>query len=155
MNLLDALINADAIMLQQRAKNWKEAVGLATAPLVKAQMITDQYPQAIIKNVLKNGPYFIISPQVAMPHARPEDGVLKDSFSLVTLQEPVFFPGDKRPIKLLIALAATSADIHTTKALPQIVALLEEEKQVEALIKAKTKDEVIALIKKVNLNKYL
>ena len=31
-----------------------------------------------------------------MPHARPEAGVLRDSFSLITLKEPVQFSDGKK-----------------------------------------------------------
>ncbi|MFB8734775.1 PTS sugar transporter subunit IIA [Bacillus sp. SL00103] len=44
----------------------------------------------MIQSVDQNGPYIVIAPQVAIPHARPEDGVNELSMSLMTFEQPVF-----------------------------------------------------------------
>lgn len=47
-------------------------------------------------------------PGMAMPHARPEAGVQRDAFSLITLTHPVKFQ-DGKEVSVLLALAATSS----------------------------------------------
>lgn len=57
--------------------NWKNA-------------ITQDYYNAIIESTIKNGPYYIIANDLAMPHAQSERGVKENAFSLITLKKPVF-----------------------------------------------------------------
>lgn len=81
-----------------------------------------------------------------MPHARPESGVKKDSFSLVTLEEPVSFGEDVGHISILITLAATSSDNHNEFGLVQVANLFENEENILKIKNAKTKEEILALI---------
>ncbi len=47
-----------------------------------------------------------------MPHARPEDGVNRTAFALVTLTEPVYFEGEDEPVDVMVTLAGSSSDEH-------------------------------------------
>lgn len=145
MNLKQSLIDNDSILLQQDAKDWKEAIKLSTDLLVKSGAIEKEYYDAIIDNTINFGPYYIIVPEVAMPHARPEAGVNKDSFSLVTLKEPVYFNEEK--ISILITLAATTSDNHSEFGIVQVAELFEDDKNIERIKNSKTKEEILELIK--------
>lgn len=48
---------------------------------IKKGNITPKYIQDMIDNVNKNGPYIVIVPGIAMPHARNEGGVIKTGIS--------------------------------------------------------------------------
>ena len=89
-----------------------------------------------------------------MPHARPEAGVKRDSFSLVTLTEPVTF-SDGKEVQVLLALAATSSEIHTSVAIPQIIALFELENSIERLSNCQSPEEVLAMIDESKNSPYL
>ena len=89
-----------------------------------------------------------------MPHARPEAGVKRDSFSLVTLTEPVAF-SDGKEVQVLLALAATSSEIHTSVAIPQIIALFELENSIERLSNCQSPAEVLAMIDESKNSPYL
>lgn len=147
MNLKQSLIDNNSILLQQEAKNWEDAVKIATDLLIKSGAIDEQYYNAIIDSTKKYGPYYIIIPGVAMPHARPEDGVRKDSYSLITLKEPVFFPEEKEGVSILIVLAATSSDIHNEFGITQVANLFEDEENVEKIKMAKSVEDILELIK--------
>lgn len=54
--------------------------------LVQADVVEPRYYQAILDGVERFGPYFVLCPGLAMPHGRPEEGVKKTGFSLVTLK---------------------------------------------------------------------
>jgi PTS system ascorbate-specific IIA component len=139
MNLKEHLMAREAVKLQASASDWKEAVKIGTDLLEAAGTITPQYYNEIIKSVGELGPYFILAPGMAMPHARPEGGVLETSFALVTLKEPVNFGDpDNDPIDILITLAAKDAATQNEEAIVQVVTLLDEEETVEKLRKAKT-----------------
>ena len=154
MNLKQALIDNDSIRLGVTASDWKEAVKLAVEPLVESGAVKAEYYDAIIASTAQYGPYYILMPGMAMPHARPEAGVQRDAFSLITLTHPVKFQ-DGKEVSVLLALAATSSKIHTSVAIPQIIALFELENSVERLQSCQTKEEVLAMIDESKDSPYL
>ncbi|VEU74201.1 ascorbate-specific PTS system enzyme II Ccomponent [Mycoplasmopsis citelli] len=150
INLLEILKKHDTVNVGLSAKDWQEAVHLSVKPLIDKGLVESRYFDAVIENTHKYGPYYIVADYFAMPHAQSEAGVLQNSFSLVTLKEPVYFEKDERPVRLLVALAATSAEVHTSEALPQIVKIFGDPSNVEAIMNASSKEEVLALITKID-----
>ena len=150
MNLKQALIDNDSIRLGLEAKDWKEAVKVAVDPLIESGAILPEYYDAIIESTEEYGPYYILMPGMAMPHARPEAGVQRDAFSLITLQNPVVF-SDGKEVSVLLALAATSSNV----AIPQIIALFELEDSIARLQACQTKEDVLAMIEESKDSPYL
>ncbi|MCK9907035.1 PTS sugar transporter subunit IIA, partial [Microbacteriaceae bacterium K1510] len=59
------------------------------------------------------GPYVIIAPGVALPHARPEHGVISTGISVVRFAQPVAFaPGPESQVTVMICLAAIDSSSH-------------------------------------------
>lgn len=83
MNLKQALIENNSIRLGLEAADWKEAVKLAVEPLIESGAILPEYYDAIIESTEEYGPYYILMPGMAMPHARPEAGILFVIFLLL------------------------------------------------------------------------
>lgn len=154
LSLRDSLVENNSIRLQEEASTWQEAVKKATEPLVEIGAVEERYVEAIIASTEQYGPYYILMPGMAMPHARPEDGVNKDSFSLITLKEPVTF-SDGKAVSVLLTLAATSSDIHLSVAIPQIIAVFELDDIVNRLVAATSADEVLAIIDQADYSAYL
>ncbi|MBM7643291.1 PTS sugar transporter subunit IIA [Streptococcus loxodontisalivarius] len=154
MNLTQAFTENNSIRLGLTAEDWKEAVYLSVQPLIESGAVTEEYYHAIIESTEQHGPYYILMPGMAMPHARPEAGVQRDAFSLVTLTKPVQF-SDGKDVQVLLALAATSSKIHTSVAIPQIIALFELENSIERLSNAKTPEEVLAMVEESKNSPYL
>ncbi|EHJ57214.1 hypothetical protein HMPREF9318_00977 [Streptococcus urinalis FB127-CNA-2] len=154
MNLKKAFIENDSIRLGLSASTWEEAVQLSVQPLIESGAVTEEYYHAIIDSTNEHGPYYILMPGMAMPHARPEAGVKRDAFSLITLTEPVKF-SDGKDVQVLLALAATSSKIHTSVAIPQIIALFELEDSIQRLVDCKTADEVLAMVEESKNSPYL
>jgi len=150
MNLKEHLLSRNAIALQVDVSDWKEAVKAGTDMLVKAGTIEPRYYDEIIKTTEELGPYFLLAPGLAMPHARPEGGVIENSFALVTLKEPVNFGDpDNDPIDILITLAARDAKTQNEDAIVQVVTLLDNEETIESLRKAKTLDDVKKIFEEI------
>ncbi len=146
MTLREALIENNSIALNQKASTWEEAVKISTDLLVKSGAIEERYYDDIIAKTKEYGPYYIIMPGVAMPHARPESGVIKDSFSLITLETPVCFGGDTGDVNILITLAATSSENHNEFGLIQVADLFEDEDNIERIKNCKTIEEILEII---------
>lgn len=145
MNLQESLKEHQAIRLGLSAKTWQEAVKLAAQPLIDNGAVSISYYEAIMASTEKHGPYYILMPGVAMPHAAAGQGVFRDAFSLITLKQPVLF-SDGKEVSILITLAATTATSHTKDAIPQLVALLELDNVVERLLACQTPADVLAMV---------
>ncbi|KPL60266.1 BglG family transcription antiterminator [Rossellomorea vietnamensis] len=144
--MLNELLTKQTIQLKDRVTSWEEAIKVASEPLVDQQLIRPDYVEAMITNVKELGPYIVIAPNIAIPHARPETGVEQLGMSFLGLKEPVYFSEkEKHRAQLIIVLAAIDNQTHL-KALAQLTELLSNEGNVEKLIAAKDQETVIELI---------
>lgn len=151
MKLRDSLAENDSILLNAHAETWQEAVKLGVDLLVNAGVVEPRYYQAILDGVARFGPYFVIAPGLAMPHGRPEEGVLKTGFALVTLQKPlVFNHEDNDPVDILITLAAVDSNTHQEVGIMQVVNLFEDEDNFDRLRACTTAQDVLDLIDKTS-----
>ena len=147
MKLRDSLIENDSIVLQASAADWREAVAIGAERLRQAGVVDERYGPAIIRNTLELGPYYLLAPGLAMPHARPQDGVNKNGFALVTLATPVCFGNpDNDPVDILITLAAVDAKMHNEEGIVQIANLFEDEENFDRLRACRQAEDVIALL---------
>jgi PTS system mannitol-specific IIA component/PTS system ascorbate-specific IIA component len=124
--------------------SWEEAIRIAAAPLKESGFIKEEYISAMLKNVVNNGPYIVIMPGLAIPHSRPEDGVLKTGMSLLKLLKSVKFPEGKE-VELIIVLAANDSDVHV-ELISELTDLLMEDEAMKKLFSSKSKEEVLECI---------
>lgn len=121
---------------------WRDAVDAAGELLVRGGHCTDDYVSAMKDAVRDLGPYIVVAPGVAMPHARPEAGVRSPGVSLITLAEPVQFGhAANDPVDVVIAFAALDKQAHL-QSLQQIVTLIQDREALAELRAAETDDEV-------------
>lgn len=107
------VIDEKAIAVGADADSWQTAVELCGGLLVESGVAEESYVPAMIRTVEELGPYVVIAPGVAIPHARPEDGAVKPGMSLVILREPVEFGSEENdPVDLLFGFATTGSDAH-------------------------------------------
>lgn len=154
MNLKQAFTENKSIRLGLSASSWQEAVELAVQPLIDSGAVTREYYEAIISSTEEYGPYYILMPGMAMPHAQAGAGVNRDAFSLITLTAPVTF-SDGKEVSVLLTLAATSPAIHTSVAIPQIIALFELDNSIERLVACQSPEDVLAMVEESKNSPYL
>lgn len=135
----------ESITIKHSAHNWQEAIDLCMASLLQNAYINTHYIQSIKDSTLNNGPYYILAPGVAMPHARPEHGALKTGMSLTLLKNGVRFSNDDGPVKLLIGLSAADPDSHIG-AIQALSELLSENENLAALLNCQTEKELTEII---------
>ncbi len=105
----------------------------------------------LLEVIKEHGPYFVLAPGLAMPHGRPEEGVKKTGFALVTLKKPLEFNHeDNDPVDILITMAAVDANTHQEVGIMQIVNLFEDEENFDRLRACRTEQEVLDLIDRTN-----
>ncbi|MGR2963695.1 PTS sugar transporter subunit IIA [Vibrio vulnificus] len=126
MGLKQSLIENNSIKLQAQASNWRDAIKIGTDMLIASGAIEPCYHDAIISSVEELGPYICIAPNLALPHARPENGVNRTAFALVTLETPIYFEGEYEPVDVLITLAGSSSDEHM-EGIMEVTQVLDDE----------------------------
>lgn len=130
---LEKMITETTTSFLVEVENWEEAVLFAGELLVKSGFVEERYCLAMVDMIKDLGPYAVITPGVALPHARPEDGIIVPCMSLITLKTPVDFGSEANdPVKLVIAFAITDHNSHIA-ALSQLARVLEDAEKLEAL----------------------
>ncbi|WP_019121657.1 BglG family transcription antiterminator [Brevibacillus massiliensis] len=149
--VLKELLTEDMIQLHEKVKDWEEAITLASKPLIDIRAIEARYVEAMIQNIRRLGPYIVLTPRVAVPHARPEDGVKKVGISLLKLSEEVAFSEESdRRANLIFVLAAIDNETHL-RALGQLTELISEADNVDKLIAARQKAEILQMVEHYSL----
>lgn len=126
-------------------KEWEEAVRFSANLLVEQQCAKPSYIDGIINSIKKYGAYIVISDGLAIPHTRPEEGVLKIGFGLVTLKEPIYFEDSDIPVKVLIPFSATDNNKHI-EILQSIVKLVDN-KLIDKIGEAQTIEQLTEIMK--------
>jgi transcriptional antiterminator/mannitol/fructose-specific phosphotransferase system IIA component (Ntr-type) len=144
--VLQDMLQAKTIQMMEGISDWEEAVKTAAYPLLENGSIEPAYIDAMIANIKALGPYVVIGPETAIPHARPEQGVNKAGMSLLKLDTPVnFLQDEKYPVRLVFCIAAPDNKTHL-KALAQLTKMLNEKNNLGQLIEANSIEEITALV---------
>lgn len=144
--MLKRLLTQDVIQVIPDIENWREAIAVACQPLVENGVISSRYIDAIYRSHEAIGPYYVVGPGIAMPHARPEEGVNKLALALTVISNGVGFgSAENDPIKLLIVLAATDSHSHI-EVIAQLAELFDNQQDVALLMSAKSKEEILAVV---------
>lgn len=146
--MLDKLITSEVIKVKEKCEDWREAITLGVDVLINKGSVKKDYEDAIFRNFKNLGPYMVIAPGIVLSHARPEDGVLETSMSLVTLENPIEFGSELNdPVNLVITLAATDSTGHMG-ALANLMELFMNNEDLNKVIKADKKEEILEIINK-------
>ena len=146
--LKESLIENNSIKLNQTAANWEEAIKIGTDLLVVSGAIEPRYYDNIVSNIKEMGPYIVLAPGLAMPHARPEEGVIRTAFGLTTLAQPIDFDGEQ--ISVLVTLAGSDSDTHM-EGIMEITQIFddpdsEDGVNIQKFLDCKTQEDVLAVI---------
>ncbi len=145
--MLSELITSDVIRIYPNAADWKDAVQKSCQALIDNGAVEPRYVDAIFRSHEELGPYYVVGPSMAMPHARPEDGVNRLSLAITVIQQGVHFNSEGNdPVKMLVTLAATDNESHVG-AIAQLAELFMNEEHVEQICHAQTIEDVLAVIK--------
>lgn len=125
--------------------DWKESIKIAGKSLLEKNIITGNYINAMIESIEKLGFYVILRDNLAMPHARPEEGAISTGVSLLKLNNPVYY-GDSK-VQLVFVLATKDANSHL-ETLMQLMELFQDDESIEKLINSKDYNEILEVIKK-------
>ncbi|MDQ8706366.1 PTS sugar transporter subunit IIA [Streptomyces sp. LHD-70] len=143
---LSDLLPVEAVRLDVRAADWRDAVRAAGDLMVATGASTEAYTTEMIENVATNGPYIVVAPGFAFAHARPSPAVLRTGMAWVRLDGPVEFGHETNdPVELVVGLAAKDASEHTA-AMAALARLLADPATAAALREAPTPQALHAVL---------
>jgi len=111
--------------------------------LISLGLAREPYPEAMVQCARDYGPYIVIAPGIAIPHARPEEGGLHEGIALIRLENPVSFGHPENdPVDLLFAFTAADSGGHVAL-MADLAGALADEQTMVALRAAGTPAEAV------------
>lgn len=144
--MLKELINAERVNIIKSVRDWKEAIKIASKPLLEDNSIEELYIENMIRSVEKYGPYIVLADRFALPHASSKEGVNKLAMSLLIVEDEVDLLG--KPVNIFMVLAAVDNTTHI-RALASLSEMMYEEENVKLIING-DKSSILELINKQN-----
>ena len=139
------LLPVDQIKINIDAPDWQAAVRETGQILVDHDLAEETYIDAMIEMVKELGPYIVMTPGIAIPHARPEEGARKVGFAAVKLAKPINFGNmDNDPVHLVLGFCSPNAQAHV-ELLARIAEVLSTENILELIKNTKTAEDLAVL----------
>ncbi|UYK97330.1 PTS sugar transporter subunit IIA [Pantoea stewartii] len=139
-------LSAEKIQYIERVSDWKEAIQVTGNPLCREGAISQDYIDTIVRLKEETGPYFVIAPRIAMPHARPEQGAKKLGLSVVKLATPVNFDADENdPVDILFMFSAPDSNSHI-EMISQLAEVLTDEDIMQRVYHAQSQQELCTVL---------
>lgn len=134
------MLKRENVQVVETCGGWEDAIAVAVQPLVDGGYVTPAYVEGIIENTYKFGPYFVLAPDLALLHARPEQGVISQQLAVTVLREGVEFK-EGESVRVLVTLAAESPDSHID-VMRVLATMFSDPKNIEKVATASTADDI-------------
>lgn len=142
VSLLQDLLSEDNVSFHYPAETWKDVIRHGGQLMVDAGFTEPTYTEAMIDVVRDMGPYIVLAPGLAMPHARPEMGAKQVGTALVTLEKPIDFGSPENdPVSVAVFLCAPNKEEHI-QLLTDIATLFEDEEFLDAAVNFESIEDV-------------
>lgn len=136
--MIKDILTAQNILIHKEVSDWQEAIKVVAEPLLKEEVITENYIDAMINTVKEYGPYIVIGEHIALAHARPTDGSKKLGLSVATLKNPVNFGHeDHDPVNIIFCLSAIDNYSHLN-IMKNLIELIHDKDKLKRLAQADT-----------------
>jgi PTS system ascorbate-specific IIA component len=132
----------EAIELQVRVADWRDAVRVVGAGLARSGAARPGYADEMIRMIEEHGPYIVIAPGLALAHARPGPEVLADGIAVATLERGVDFGHPHNdPVFVVIGLASTDPLAHVAS-IAAVANVFNDSSAIEELVLADSAEDV-------------
>ena len=146
VSLLQNLLSEENVSFHYPAETWEDVIRHGGQLMVDAGFTEPTYTEAMIDVVCDMGPYIVLAPGLAMPHARPEMGAKQVGTALVTLEKPIDFGSPENdPVSVAVFLCAPNKEEHI-QLLTDIATLFEDEEFLDAAVNFESIEDVEAFL---------
>lgn len=109
-------LHPDAVAARRQASTWEDAIRVVGSLFEDQGIASGEYAEAMIAAVHKFGPYMVLAPGIAMPHAATASGVNRGGLVVATLATPVEFGSPANdPVDVLVSFAAKNKEAHMAR----------------------------------------
>lgn len=106
------MLKKENVQIVQSVVDWKDAIHTSVRPLVEGHYVEERYIDGVIENTDVYGPYYVLTQNLALIHARSDQGVITKQLAVTVLKEPIKFSEDGYDVRLLVVLAAENGESH-------------------------------------------
>lgn len=129
--------------VKQASADWEEEIRRTSASLLAMRCVEERYVERMLEMGRNHGPYFIISDDVAVAHARPQDGVKIMGVSLSIYRKGLTIMQKKIHFLFVLATPDQQAHLHI---LENIMRLCSDEETRGRLLAAINAEEALNIL---------
>ncbi|PMH39835.1 PTS beta-glucoside transporter subunit IIABC [Vibrio sp. 10N.286.49.B3] len=147
MSLFNLIGNDGIVITHEKNLSVDAALELTCSTLLASGKVKPSYLVAIKEKHQEIGAYYVLAPKIAMPHARPEDGVNEAALQVTVFKNGVDLESeDNGDVFISITLAAMDSDSHinTIMALSE---LFQNDDDIDRIIAAESVAEIAEILK--------
>lgn len=126
------MLKEENVQIVQNVVDWKDAIQTSIRPLVEGHYVEERYIDGVIENTLRYGPYYVLAQDLALIHARSDQGVIEKQLAVTVLKEPVKFSKLGYSVRLLVVLAADDGESHM-EALSALANIFSDESRIQEI----------------------
>lgn len=143
------LIGENGIVISTESNlSVNDALDITCSTLIERGKVEKSYLEAIKQKHKEIGAYYVLAPKIAMPHARPEDGVNTAGLQVTVFKNGVNLESkDNGDVYFSVTLAAIDSDSHI-QTIVALSELFQNDADVDAIIAAQNKKDIEAILKK-------
>lgn len=145
---MEEIIEKNDIQVGLHASDYREAILLASEPLVKEGKITKRYAEMMIESLETLGPYIVLMPGFALAHSAPCEEVKENCLSIAIFDEGIDFKSEKGLVRVVMVLASTDGESHVEKLSKIASKLMNDDNFITKLVDCGNKEEVYNLLNK-------
>ena len=145
---MEEIIEKSDIQVGLHASNYKEAILLASSPLIEEKKITKRYAEMMIESLETLGPYIVLMPGFALAHSAPCEEVKENCLSIAIFDEGIDFKSDKGLVRVVMVLASTDGESHVEKLSKIASKLMNDDYFITKIVDCTDKEEVYNLLNK-------
>lgn len=145
--MLQKMIEKGYFSLHDGFDHWEDGVRASVQPLIEAGAVEKEYADSIVRCIEEFGPYIVIAPNIAIPHAQDPPNVHETAVCFMKSNRPVSFSDDpEQDAQLFFAMASNDEELHLQN-LKDLMRLLMDEKLVAQLAEITTPQQLLELAK--------
>ena len=137
----ESVFDSNMIQVLDHVDSLSEGIKIGAQMLLDNGYTDSEYETALLNNFDEYGNRYIISPYIILPHARPEQGVLKSGISMILLRQPFYYRELKKSIRLIVILAAKDSLTHL-EYLKELSRIFSDDLRLKRILSTHTKEQL-------------
>ncbi|KHD26631.1 PTS beta-glucoside transporter subunit IIABC [Vibrio caribbeanicus] len=142
------LIGDSIVISSEQNLTVDNALDITCSKLLEQGKVDATYLEAIKQKHKEIGAYYVLAPKIAMPHARPEDGVNEAALQITVFKNGVDLGSeDNGDVFFSVTLAALDSDSHI-QTIVALSELFQNDDDIDAIISAENESAIAEILNK-------